>query len=201
MRSLLCALAAVMTKAALLCGLAVSLVGCAQAEAEQSTAQPPQAPHEATPYDKGWIDALPAATGDEQWYCLAEALYFEARSESIKGQFAVAEVILNRVDRPDFPDTVCGVTHEGTASGGRFRCQFTFNCDGLKEVIREKDAFERVGKVARLALDGTPRVLTQGATHYHTNSVRPRWTRKYQRARTIGGHRFYRRKPAEHPSS
>ncbi len=141
-------------------------------------------------YDRDFIDDLPVASGGEPWRCLAEALYFEARGESVKGIFAVAEVILNRVDDPGYPSDVCGVIYQGT--GKRYQCQFTYSCDGRKEVIREPKAYERVGKIARLMLDGAPRPLTEGATHYHTKSVRPRWSRVFQRTATIGYHHFYR---------
>ena len=128
--------------------------------------------------------------GGEQWRCLAEALYFEARGESVKGQFAVAEVILNRVDSAEFPDTVCGVIHQGT--GRKYACQFTYTCDGREEVIANPAAFRQVAKVARLTLDGAPRQLTDGATHYHTVAVNPRWARVFPRTTTIGVHHFYR---------
>lgn len=141
-------------------------------------------------YTRSFIDALPAAKGGEEWQCLAEALYFEARGESVKGQFAVAEVILNRVDSPRFPDTVCGVVHQGT--GRKYQCQFTYTCDGYEEVIAERDAFARVAKVAKLMVNGAPRELTEGATYYHTKAVRPRWSRKFDRTATIGVHHFYR---------
>lgn len=141
-------------------------------------------------YTKAFLESRPVATGDEQWQCLSEALYFEARGESVKGQFAVAEVILNRVSSPAFPNTVCGVVHQGT--GKKYQCQFTYTCDGYSDVIREKAAFEQVAKVARLMLDGAPRALTQGATHYHTNAVHPRWARKFAKTAQIGVHMFYR---------
>ena len=141
-------------------------------------------------YDRSWLAALPTATGGAQWRCLSEALYFEARGESVKGQFAVAEVILNRVENKRYPDTVCDVINQGT--GKRYQCQFTYTCDGRKEIIAEPRAFERVGKVARLMLDGAPRMLTEGATHYHTKSVRPRWAGIYPRTATIGYHHFYK---------
>lgn len=141
-------------------------------------------------YSKEWLAGLPAAQGGEDWRCLAEALYFEARGESVKGQFAVAEVIMNRVDSPRFPDTVCGVIHQGT--GRKYQCQFTFTCDGHAEVIANPQAFERVGKVAKLILSGAPRALTDGATYYHTNAVAPKWSRKFARTTTIGVHHFYR---------
>jgi spore germination cell wall hydrolase CwlJ-like protein len=141
-------------------------------------------------YSKEFLARRPAATGGEEWRCLAEALYFEARGESVKGQFAVAEVILNRVASRRFPNSVCGVVHQGT--GKRYQCQFTYNCDGYKEIIREKSAWIRVGKVAKLMLDGAPRALTSGATHYHTKAVNPRWARTFARTTTIGVHHFYR---------
>ncbi|MGH1466890.1 MAG: cell wall hydrolase [Cognatishimia sp.] len=139
---------------------------------------------------RSWVDQQPVVSGDAQWACLAQALYFEARGESVKGQFAVAEVILNRVDTPKFPSTVCKVVNQGT--GRKFACQFTFTCDGHPEVIREKAAYQRVGKIAKLMLDGAPRDLTDGATYYHTKAVNPRWARVFTRTTTIGVHHFYR---------
>lgn len=148
-----------------------------------------QEPQKVT-YSKSWLDEQPAATGDADFKCLAEALYFEARGESVRGQFAVAEVILNRVDSTRFPDSLCGVIKQGT--GKKYQCQFTYTCDGYKEVIREKKAFERVSKVARAAIDGVAEDLTEGATHYHTTAVRPSWSRVYKETARIGVHIFYR---------
>ena len=124
------------------------------------------------------------------WRCLTEAIYFEARGESTRGQFAVAEVILNRVDSRVYPDTVCGVVTQGT--GRKYACQFTYTCDGHSEKINEPKAYERVAKVARVMLDGGERALTSGATHYHTKAVNPRWARKFPRTASIGQHLFYR---------
>ncbi|MBB95105.1 MAG: cell wall hydrolase [Rhodobacteraceae bacterium] len=141
-------------------------------------------------FSKSWVDALPEASGGSEWACLSEALYFEARGETVKGQFAVAEVILNRVESGRFPDSVCGVIHQGT--GKRYQCQFTYTCDGRAEHIGEPAAFDRVAKVARLILDGRAKPLTDGATHYHTTNVRPRWSRVYKKTAQIGVHLFYR---------
>lgn len=141
-------------------------------------------------YDKSWLRAQPAVSGGPQWRCLAEALYFEARGETVKGMSAVAEVILNRVDTKRFPNTVCGVINQGT--GRKFACQFTYTCDGRAEVIAEPKAWDMVGKIARYMIDGAPRTLTNGATHYHTLSVRPNWASVYTRTTTVGYHRFYR---------
>ncbi|OUD10408.1 cell wall hydrolase [Marivivens niveibacter] len=141
-------------------------------------------------YDREKIAAMPEATGGSQWECLAEALYFEARGESVRGMFAVGEVILNRVDSARFPDTVCDVVNQGT--GRRYACQFTYTCDGHAEVISEPRAWERVGKIARLLIDGAPRELTNGATHYHTRAVNPSWARVFTRTAAIDSHLFYR---------
>ena len=136
------------------------------------------------------LATMPVATGGEQWSCLAEALYFEARGESLKGIIGVAEVILNRVDDRRYPTSVCGVVNQGT--GERYRCQFTYTCDGRPETITETRAYQKVGKIARFMLDGAERELTKGATHYHTKSVNPRWARVFPRTTTIGYHHFYR---------
>lgn len=143
-------------------------------------------------YDRSFVEALPTASGGAEWRCLAEALYFEARGESTQGLFAVAEVILNRVDSPRFPDAVCKVVNQGT--GELNRCQFSYTCDGRDEAIHEPRAWLKVGKVARLMLDGAPRRLTNGATYYHTRAVRPGWASRFDLVSEIGDHRFYRRR-------
>lgn len=139
-------------------------------------------------YSAVWLASLEAATGDKEWECLAKAIYFEARGESLEGQFAVAEVILNRVDSPLYPKSICRVVKQGGQGG----CQFSFVCDGLSDAIREKAAYETAGKIARLMLDGMPRALTHGATHFHTTAVRPGWARRYAETVKIGSHKFYR---------
>lgn len=162
-----------------------------------STPRPKARPENlhAVTYSRQWLDAQPAIRGairnDAEWSCLAEALYFEARGESVKGQFAVAEVILNRVKSKRFPNTVCGVVNQGT--GKKYQCQFTYTCDGNPEEIAEPRAFERVGKVARTVLLKAPPRLTGGATYYHTSNVRPSWAGKFVETASIGVHRFYRR--------
>ncbi|MEO0391517.1 MAG: cell wall hydrolase [Pseudomonadota bacterium] len=156
----------------------------------QAMITPPNTSHSGLAYTKAWLDTQPKPAKGAQWRCLSEALYFEARGETVKGQFAVAEVILNRVKSARFPDTICGVINQGT--GKRYQCQFTYTCDGRAETIGEPRAFDRVGKVARAAMDGLSPELTSGATHYHTTAVRPNWSRVYTRTARIGVHVFYR---------
>lgn len=141
-------------------------------------------------YSAEYLATQDAASGGDQWQCLAEALYFEARGETVEGLFAVGEVILNRVDSGSYPGTLCGVINQGT--GRQYACQFTYTCDGRAEVINEPGAWERVGKVARILIDGAPRVLTGGATHYHTKAVSPSWAQRFPRTAAIGSHYFYR---------
>ena len=139
-------------------------------------------------YSAAFLADLPEATGDDQWQCLAKALYFEARGESVKGQFAVAEVVLNRVDSGLYPRSVCGVVNQGS----RYACQFSFVCDGYSDRIRERAAYVQVAKIARLMLDGAARELTAGATHFRTGAVMPSWARKFPQTAKIGAHYFYR---------
>lgn len=128
---------------------------------------------------------------DETWRCLTEALYFEARGETVIGQVAVAEVILNRVDSRDYPDSVCGVIGQGVGSGAG--CQFSYKCDGRSDRMANRALAEDLGRVARVMLDGKPRILTGKATHYHTVDVNPRWARTLVKTARIGDHLFYRK--------
>lgn len=141
-------------------------------------------------YNKDWLMSQPRATGGSQWQCLSEALYFEARGETIKGQFAVAEVILNRVDSKKFPGSVCNVVNQGT--GRKHACQFSYTCDGHPEHIGDQAAWDRVSRVAKLMLDGGSRPLTKGATYYHTTAVSPKWSRQFDKTAKIGVHQFYK---------
>ncbi len=169
-----------------------SLNAAATAHLQRLVTPAPEGGIKAMQYNRGWLDAQRFRTGGSEWQCLSEALYFEARGETVKGQFAVAEVILNRVDSPNYPGSVCGVVNQGASSGRKYACQFSYACDGNPETIHERGAFQRVGKVARLMLEGAPRQLTEGATHYHTTAVSPRWARKFPMTAQIGVHRFYR---------
>lgn len=136
-----------------------------------------------------WLMTQPMPDGDAEWQCLTEAIYFEARGESLQGQVGVAEVILNRVDSPLYPRSVCGVVKQ-RGSGG---CQFSYICDGRTDRMREKASADLAGRIARAMLDGAPRQLTDGATHFHTRSVRPGWSKRYAHTTTIGAHIFYRK--------
>jgi spore germination cell wall hydrolase CwlJ-like protein len=126
----------------------------------------------------------------QEWHCLTEALYFEARGESFRGQVAVAEVILNRVDSKRYPNSICGVVKQGQQR--RNACQFSYNCDGIANRIGNKGVFEELGRLAWVMKQGHDRSLTGDALFYHNTSVRPRWARKMVRTTRIGDHIFYR---------
>ncbi|SDW69317.1 cell wall hydrolase [Roseicitreum antarcticum] len=142
-------------------------------------------------YDAAWLALLPVAGLDREAQCLATALYHEARGESVEGQFAVAEVILNRVDSDTFPNSICNVVYQG-ARNGHPGCQFSFACDGASETMREVGAADLARRIALLMHAGAPRALTDGATYFHTRHVSPRWARVFERTAQIGAHLFYR---------
>jgi len=142
-------------------------------------------------FTRAWLASQPKAKGSSEFQCLTEALYFEARGETVKGQFAVAEVIRNRVKSSRFPNSYCGVINQGT--GKKHQCQFSYTCDGYPEVVAEPAAFARVAKVARATIDGKSPDITNGATFYHTTAVRPSWSRKFTNTARFGVHLFYAR--------
>jgi spore germination cell wall hydrolase CwlJ-like protein len=122
--------------------------------------------------------------------CLASAVYYEAASESDDGQRAVAQVVLNRVMHPAFPDTVCGVVYQGSerASG----CQFSFACDGALAHPPQRAAWDKALKIAAAALGGYVFAPVGLATHYHTYAVTPAWSRRLVMTDAIGAHFFHR---------
>ena len=128
--------------------------------------------------------------------CLAEAVYFEARSEPAEGQAAVAQVVLNRVKSGLYPSTVCGVVYQNRHR--HLACQFTFACEGKALRVSDSDSWERARRVAREVLEGKTYVAdVGGATHYHADYVRPRWSRRLKKMDVIGRHIFYKLKPGQ----
>lgn len=121
--------------------------------------------------------------------CLTAAVYYEAASEPDQGQRAVAQVVLNRVAHPAYPDTVCGVVYQG--SERTTGCQFSFTCDGA--LARKPSAFfwDRARRVATAALSGYVEPSVGLATHYHTIQIYPYWAPSLNPIAVIGAHRFY----------
>lgn len=147
------------------------------------------------PATHAWVNnAIPTnARSATELKCLATAIYFEARSEPEKGQIAVAQVILNRLKNPAYPNTVCGVVYQN--KNKRNRCQFSFACDGIKDRITEKGAWASSQALARRIMNDerTLYMTSVGvATHYHATYVKPRWARSMKRMDKIGRHIFYK---------
>jgi spore germination cell wall hydrolase CwlJ-like protein len=127
----------------------------------------------------------------KQEKCLAEAVYFEARGEAVRGQIAVAQVVMNRAFSGFYPNTVCGVVYQNKHR--HLACQFTFACDRVADVVREPDMWDRAKKIAKAMLDGQlwlPEVAK--STHYHAYWVHPSWVHEMKKMYRFGVHTFYR---------
>ncbi|WP_373486971.1 cell wall hydrolase, partial [Blastomonas sp.] len=122
--------------------------------------------------------------------CLTAAIYYEAAMEPDAGQQAVAQVVLNRLMHPSYPNTVCGVVYQGSERSTG--CQFTFSCDGAMARAPSTVFWQRARRVAERALTGYVYAPVGTATHYHTTEVSPYWAPSLDFIGTIGAHRFYR---------
>lgn len=122
--------------------------------------------------------------------CLAQAVYFEARGETLEGQLAVAQVVLNRLESRRYPSSICGVVFQNERL--RHRCQFSFACDGRSDTPRERRAWEIAKGISRIALAGQWRDLSGRATHYHATYADPSWRSAMMKTAAHGRHLFYR---------
>jgi spore germination cell wall hydrolase CwlJ-like protein len=128
--------------------------------------------------------------------CLAEAIYFEARSEPEEGQAAVAQVVLNRVSSGLYPSSICGVVYQNRHH--YHACQFSFACEGRSLRINEPDAWRTAVRIADAVSEGKTYVADVGSsTHYHANYVRPGWARQLEKMDVIGHHVFYKLRPGQ----
>ena len=126
--------------------------------------------------------------------CLAQAVWYEAASESEAGQRAVAQVVLNRVAHPGWPSSVCGVVYQGSERSSG--CQFSFTCDGSLARRPSGAGWARAQRIASEALSGSVYAPVGLATHYHTLWINPYWAGTLDHIGTIGAHRFYRTRGA-----
>lgn len=123
--------------------------------------------------------------------CMATAVYFEARDEPLRGQIAVAQVIMTRLKSERYPKTICGVVYQG--QWNKNSCQFSFACDGKADDPKEKKEWATSLDVARQVISGKVYLTDIGdATHYHATYVRPDWVKMVKRVTQIGGHIFYK---------
>ncbi|ARM11174.1 cell wall hydrolase SleB-like protein [Rhizobium phaseoli Brasil 5] len=145
------------------------------------------------PRDHAWAaSVLPASVfSAREQQCLASGIYFEARGESVKGQAAVAQVILNRVRNPAYPKSICGVVYQN--EDWRNRCQFSFACDAIKDRVNSEYHWRVARDVAMAVTSGKIWLPQVGsATHYHAVYVRPKWAKTMEKVGRIGLHVFYR---------
>lgn len=138
----------------------------------------------------GYRDLIGTANLSREERCLAEAVYFEARSEPELGQAAVAQVVLNRIKSGLYPTSICGVVYQN--SHKKLACEFTFTCEGKSLAVTEPGPWATAVRLSKAVLDGqnyNPRVAN--ATHYHANYVSPRWGKHLKKMDVIGRHIFY----------
>jgi spore germination cell wall hydrolase CwlJ-like protein len=141
-----------------------------------------------TPAERLGLDLKQRAKSEK---CLADAVYFESRGETKRGQIAVAQVVMNRAFSGFYPNSVCGVVYQN--SHRKLACQFTFACDGIPDVVKEPEMWKQATEIARDMLDGKLWLPEVGhSTHYHAYWVHPAWVREMNRKQKIGVHSFYR---------
>ena len=132
--------------------------------------------------------------------CMAFNIYHEANNQSMLGQIAVGQVVMNRVESTSFPNTVCEVVKQGqTYKNGKMvlhKCQFSWYCDGKKDDVNKRSkAWSRALDYASIVISGRVEIdLTQGSLWYHAYYVKPSWARQKERVTRIDSHIFYRRK-------
>ena len=130
----------------------------------------------------------------EELVCLAKNIYFEARGENDRGQYAVGLVTQNRVRSDRFPDTICKVVKQAKYWNNypiKNKCHFSWFCDGKSDNPRNKRAWDNALDIAQFLLLYTVQDFTLGSTHYHTKDVSPKWSKEMTVATVIGSHIFY----------
>lgn len=174
-------------------GVALPALGVAEGVEIQPRTEPDHSPatafafEAASPFVASYGDAASALRAET---CLTEAIYYEGALEPESGQRAIAQVVLNRVRHPAYPDSVCGVVFEGQhRSTG---CQFTFTCDGSRARPPVPNLWARANRVAKAALGGAVEPDVGLSTHYHADYVTPYWSASLDPAGQIGRHMFYR---------
>jgi len=133
-------------------------------------------------------------------FCLAKNIYFEAGNQPMIGKVAVSHVVLNRVDSSLYPDTICDVVYQsqwkinwkGNEVPVRNKCQFSWFCDGKSDEPVDSKTWIESMLIARRVMEGEWSDVTEGATHYHADSVLPYWASSLNRTVTVDNHLFYK---------
>jgi spore germination cell wall hydrolase CwlJ-like protein len=143
----------------------------------------------ATPFDLT-VDKYGGPVSKKDIWCMAEAIYFESRGESYRGQIAVGQVVMNRLAHPLYPKDICDVVFQNQQMHNA--CQFSFACDGIPEIIDDQVAWKQANDIAKGVIGGTMYLPEVGrATHYHAVYVYPSWAPQLKRVAKIGNHIFY----------
>lgn len=153
----------------------------------------------ATENDVSYIEQITGFEKEKfpQAYCMALNVYYEARGSNLADQYAVADVVLNRVEDTRYPNSICDVVKDGYRKGRR-DCQFSWYCDGKSDIPRDEEAWSKAQSVAwGIVMMNNYRGITEGSTHYHAHYVNPSWSRAKRgwnitRIGRIGDHIFYR---------
>ena len=148
----------------------------------------------------GFVGNLKAWDENGEAVCLAKNIYFEAGNQSKAGRLAVGLVTLNRVEMRDYPDTICGVVHQGPTYTNwkgntwpvKHKCQFSWYCDGKKDIIEDSKTWNEVYLLAVALVQGSVYDFTDGSSHYHNDKVHPYWADHLYKTLTIDNHIFYK---------
>jgi hypothetical protein len=144
----------------------------------------------ATTFDGSVLDKKGTKVSEKELWCMATAIYFEARGESYRGQVAVAQVVMNRVAHKLYPSTICGVVYQNQSK--RNACQFSFACDGIPEKVSDQKSWKQAQQIASDVVSGKEYLAEVGyATHYHATYVKPTWAPRMKKVTKIGLHVFY----------
>jgi spore germination cell wall hydrolase CwlJ-like protein len=144
----------------------------------------------ATVFDGSLTDKKGKKVSDKEAWCMATAIYFEARGESYRGQVAVGQVVMNRVAHRLYPGTICGVVFQN--QNKRNACQFSFACDGRPEKVTDQKAWKQAMQIGKDVISGKEYLTEVGySTHYHATYVYPHWAPRMKKNTKIGLHVFY----------
>jgi len=147
--------------------------------------------------EPAYVNVSRVADIDRELMCMTRNIYYEAAREPAEGKIAVAQVVMNRVAHPAFPDTPCEVIHQRTSHSKGVVCQFTWLCDGSVERNRIRDDLWQESELAakKVLLEGFRLPSLEGALFYHADYVSPNWRK--DRVATIGRHIFYQPRTRE----
>ena len=148
----------------------------------------------------GFVGNLKAWDENGEAVCLAKNIYFEAGNQSKAGRLAVGLVTLNRVEMREYPDTICGVVYQGPTYTNwkgntwpvKHKCQFSWYCDGKKDIIEDSKTWNEVYLLAVALVQGSVYDFTDGSSHYHNDKVHPYWADHLYKTLTIDNHIFYK---------